>query len=110
MSNNSRSKNKFFITLNLKLAIVVVIALIMAILVFEVLEWVETFVIQKYYLSETAMDRNVNEAYDDLTDYVEAHNTKSTDIEQLQQWIKTTSTHIWWYRTTIPYPLMEDGA
>jgi len=88
VSSKSRKERKHFITLNLKLAIVVVIALIMTFLVFEVLEWIEGFVVQKYYLSEEAVDRNINDAYSDLEVYISTKDVKSSDTEMLQQWVK----------------------
>ena len=87
-TKRKRIRNKFFITLNLKLAIVVVIALIMTFLVFEVLGWIQTFSVNRFYLSEEAVTKNEDEAFNDLNKYIAAQKLKSTDIELLQRWVK----------------------
>ena len=79
---------KHFITLNFKLTLMVVIALIMTFLVYEILQWVTSFTAQKYYLSEEAVKRNVDSAYNDLMQYIDRYDVKSTDIEQFQKWVK----------------------
>ena len=84
----TQSKNKHFVTLNLKMAIVVVIALIMTFIVFEVMEMAEAFVVQKYYLSDETIDRNVSETYSDFTTYINRREVKSTDTEMIQDWLK----------------------
>ena len=90
MSNRRRRKNKSsrFITLNLKLATVVVVALIMTFIVFEVLTWVQSLIAQNNYLSEKAIEQNVNEVYDNLNEYIASNKIKSTDTDLLQQWVK----------------------
>lgn len=91
MSPKTKAKKKQFITLNLKLALVVVIALIMTFLVFEVMEWGKNVVANRFYLSDAAMEENVDEAYDDLTSYISVRKLKSTDTERLQDWLREHS-------------------
>lgn len=88
MSRFSRTNKKHFITLNLKLAIVVVIALIMTLLVFELLSWVQGIIINRYYLSEEAIEKNENEIFDDFVKFIDRQHIKSTDTEQLQRWVR----------------------
>ena len=87
-TKSPKTPKKYFITLNLKLAIVVVIALIMTLLVFEVLGWVQSFVVQKYYLSEEAVKRNEDEAFNNLERFISGRKIKSTDTESLHNWVK----------------------
>ena len=87
-TKTNKSFRKHFITLNLKLAIVVVIALIMTFLVFELLGVFQSFVVDKYYLSEDAVARNEDEAFESLEKTIKSHNMKSTDTELLQRWVK----------------------
>ncbi|MBO4235478.1 MAG: HAMP domain-containing histidine kinase [Firmicutes bacterium] len=84
-----QARKKYFIPLTLKLAIAVVASLIAAFLLYEIMSGLEKMVAQKYYLSEEAEARNVNEAYRELKDYIEKENLKSTDTDKLQHWIKT---------------------
>lgn len=84
----ARAKKKHFITLNLKLAIVVVIALVMTLLVFELLSWTQNIIVNKYYLSEEAIEKNENEVFDSFVEFIDTHNIKSTDTEQLQRWVR----------------------
>ena len=74
--------------MNLKLATVVVVALIMTFIVFELLTWFQNMMAQRYYLSETAVEKNVNEAYDSLNEYISDHKVKSSDTELLQNWVR----------------------
>lgn len=87
---NTRTKTpiKHFITLNLKLAIVVVIALIMTLLVFEILGAIQSFVVQTYYLSEEAVEKNEDEAFESLEEYIDRYKVGSTDTELMQRWVK----------------------
>ncbi len=84
----TKTQRKHFITLNLKLAIVVVIALIMTLLVFEILGWIQTIVVEQYYQSESAVTKNEDEAFESLVEYIEKNNVDSTDTELLQRWVK----------------------
>ena len=89
MNQKTKAARKHFITLNLKLAIVVVIALIMTLLVFEILGWIQSFVVNRYYLSEEAVIRNEEEAFNNFTNFIQKNEIRSTDTEQLQQWVKS---------------------
>ena len=91
MSPKTKGKKKHFITLNLKLALVVVIALIMTFLVYELMEWGKNVVANRFYLSDEAIEENVDEAYDDLTSYISLRQLKSTDTELLQGWLREHS-------------------
>ena len=91
MSQQTKAKKKHFVTLNFKLSIVVVIALIMTFLVFELMEWGKNVIVNKYYLSEEVIADNVDEAYDDLTSFISSRKLKSTDTELLQRWLREHS-------------------
>ena len=99
---------KHFITLNFELTLVVVIALIMTFLVYEILQWVTAFAAQKYYLSEDAVKTRVDSTYNDFTQYVDRYGVKSTDIEQFQRWLRE---HEYTYLTVSDnYSIYFDGG
>ena len=83
-----QAKKKHFIPLTLKLALAVIASLIAAFIIYEVMNGLEALVAQKYYLSEEATARNVNNAFRDFEDFVAKRHIKSTDTEQLQSWVK----------------------
>ena len=83
-----QAKKKFYIPLTLKLALVVISSLVAAVILYEALEGLENVVAQKYYLNEDAETRNINAAFRDFKEYIEAENLKTTDTDKLQKWIR----------------------
>ena len=83
-----QAKKKIYIPLTLKLALVVISSLIAAVILYEALEGLENVVAQKYYLNEDAETRNINAAFRDFKEYIEAENLKTTDTDKLQKWIR----------------------
>ena len=82
-----QTSKKFFIPLTLKLVIAVGLSLLAVFVLYEIMEGVKQVVVQKYYLSDQAEERNVNEAFDDFKNYVRSGHLKSTDTDRLQSWI-----------------------
>ena len=79
---------KRFLSLNFKLMLVVMIALVATLAMFLLIDWVETMIVSRYYQSEEAIERNVGDAYTSLTRYVRLNKVKGTDTELLQGWVK----------------------
>lgn len=82
-----QTRKKIFIPLTLKFAIAVALSVIAAVVFYEVMEIIERAVADKYYLSDQAEERNVNEAFSDFKDYVNRGTLKSTDTDKFQSWI-----------------------
>lgn len=82
-----QTRKKIFIPLTLKFAIAVALSLIAAVVFYEVMEVIERTVAEKYYLSDQAEERNINEAFSDFKDYVNRGALKSTDTDKFQSWI-----------------------
>ena len=82
------NKKKRFISLNFKLFLVVVGGLAATALVYFFLNFVQSAVADRVYLSDAARERQVNEAYEELEKTIKRYDVKSTDTEVLQDWIK----------------------
>ena len=81
------SKKKF-ISLNLRLTIVVLATITLAISLYGISDWLENILIEKFYKSDTAIEKNVGKAYSGLEEYIANNNVKGTDTEKLQKWVK----------------------
>ena len=81
------SKKKF-ISLNLRLTIVVLATIVLAISLYGVSDWLENILIEKFYKSDAAIEKNVGKAYSGLEEYIANNNVKGTDTEKLQKWVK----------------------
>lgn len=81
------SKKKF-ISLNLRLTIVVLATIVLAISLYGVSDWLENMLIEKFYKSDAAIEKNVGKAYSGLEEYIANNNVKGTDTEKLQKWVK----------------------
>ncbi len=77
-----------FVSLNFKLAIVVVIAMGVTLGVYIFSTWFESFVADRQYLSEEAEKTNVDRAYDELEDFVNSGSVKATSTARIQRWLK----------------------
>lgn len=86
--NSQTTKRKIFMPLTLKLLLAVLASVLGAFIIFELLEGLKGVVARKYYLSDQAVMREVNNTFDDFTDFVNRRHIKSTDTELLQEWIK----------------------
>ena len=82
------NNKKHFISLNFKLFLVVLGALIATAVAFFLLNVFQDAVAERVYLSDTARERQVNEAYEELAKTIKRYSVKSTDTERLQNWIK----------------------
>ena len=80
--------NKHFISLNFKLALVVVMAFAAAGVLYVLTYGLQSLLAQQLYLKPEVVERNINEAYDDLTATIEEKELKGTDTEELQAWLK----------------------
>ena len=78
------SKKKF-ISLNLRLTIVVLATITLAISLYGISDWLENILIEKFYKSDTAIEKNVGKAYSGLEDYIANNTVKGTDTEKLQK-------------------------
>ncbi len=79
---------KRFVSLNFKLAIVVVMAMAVTLGVYLLSSWFESFVADRQYLSEEAERENVDKAYDEFEDFVNSGNVKATSNGRLQRWLE----------------------
>ena len=77
-----------FVSLNFKLAIVVVIAMGVTLGVYIFSTWFESFVADRQYLSEEAEKTNVDRAYDEFEDFVNSGSVKATSTARIQRWLK----------------------
>ena len=77
-----------FVSLNFKLARVVVIAMGVTLGVYIFSTWFESFVADRQYLSEEAEKTNVDRAYDELEDFVNSGSVKATSTARIQRWLK----------------------
>ena len=82
------NRRTHFVSLNFKLALVVVLALLATLVVFLLVNAVEDAVVERVYLSESAVESQINEAYDELIKTINRYDVKSTDTERLQSWIR----------------------
>ena len=65
------SKQKKFVSLNLKMAIVTLMGIFLAICMYLVSTWFSNYMISVNFTSEPAIERNVNAAFEDLEQYIE---------------------------------------
>lgn len=79
---------KPFLSLNLKLAVAIVIAALLMGGTFLLLSFAESVTAEKLYLNEKARNRLVNEKYVRFRDFVKENNVKGTDSRKLQQWVE----------------------
>ena len=92
---------KKFVSLNFKLAIVVVIAMAVTLGVYLFSSWFEDFVADRQYLSEEAEEGNVDRAYDDLEDYINSGSVKASSNTRLQRWLENHEyTYLYIYDNT----------
>lgn len=82
-----RMKSRF-VSLNFKLAIVVLIAMVFTLGVYIFSSWFESFVAERQYLSEEAEKYNVDRAYEELEDYINSRNVEGTGNKSLQNWLE----------------------
>lgn len=81
------SKKKF-ISLNLKLMIVVFAAIALSVSLYGVSQWLENAIIDKYYKSDEAIKKNITAAYIEFEEFVGDEKVKGTDTAKLQKWLK----------------------
>lgn len=92
------SKQKKFVSLNLKMAIVTLMGIFLAICMYLVSTWFSNYMISVNFTSEPAIERNVNAAFEDLEQYIEEHHVKATDTDVLREWVSDqdyTYLYIW---------------
>lgn len=69
------------------MAFVVLIALALTMTVYILGTMLESFVVSRYYRSESTKARYASEAFRDLEDYIESRNVSATDTAKLQDWV-----------------------
>ncbi len=82
---------KRFVSLNIKLTIVVVIALVAAFCVYIVFTWLTEIMTEKYYTNEASNRASVEEAYKDLERYIKDHNVEGTNVKAIVAWLEGNS-------------------
>lgn len=82
------NKKKFFISLNLKISLVIMAGLLLTVVTYGMCTWLEHYVTETRYTSDAAVEKNIGEAYDSLEQYIKEENVKATDREALSKWLK----------------------
>lgn len=85
------SKEKRFVSLNLKMATVTLIGIFLAVCMYGFCRWVGDYVAEVRYTSEAAVERNVGKAYDSLEEFIEKNHVKATDTKALREWLADQS-------------------
>lgn len=75
-------------SLNLKMSMVILLALAVTLGMYILADWVESAVAEKNYKSTAAVEKNVGAAYESLQKYIGENNIKGTDSDALQNWIE----------------------
>ncbi len=92
------SRQKKFVSLNLKMAIVTLMGIFLAVCMYMVSTWFSNYMISVNFTSEPAIERNVNAAFADLEEYIEENHVKATDTDALRNWVSDqdyTYLYIW---------------
>lgn len=80
---------KPFIPLSLKMAFAVVLGLLLAACVVVMCFWVKNTITMYKYQSDAAIEKNLDELYENLETYIRENEVKGTDTEALSNWMKT---------------------
>lgn len=75
-------------SLNLKLSVALVIALLLTLTMYGAISWVEKSIAQKNYKSEEAQERNLDLAFDQLQRFVDKYDVAADATNTLQIWLK----------------------
>lgn len=110
-----------FVTLNLKMGLVLLLAVALAIVIYAVASATQNYVVAYYYQKEETVARNVDSCYADLTGDIERYHIESSDSETLQKWLKDhdyTYMQVWdnksvafeggWWLNTVSAPETQD--
>ena len=114
-------RNRPFITLNLKMGLVLLLAVALAVVLYAVATAVQNYVVNYYYRSEATVEKNVESRYSDLTRDIGLMKIESSDSETLQKWLKNhryTYIQVWdnksiafeggWWLNTVKAPESQD--
>ena len=82
-------RNRRFVTLNLKMGLILLLAAVLAIVFYILATALQNYVVTYYYQSEETVNRNVDECYSDLIRDIELLEMHSSDSETLQNWLKS---------------------
>lgn len=92
------NRKQKFVSLNLKMAIAIVLGLFLAVCTYVFCSWVTEYVAEVMYESEAAVAQNVGKAYDDFEDYIRRNDLKATDTKALKHWVEDqTYTYLYIY-------------
>jgi His Kinase A (phosphoacceptor) domain./HAMP domain. len=80
-----------FLSLNVKLAVAIIIAALLAVGMFALCNAVEYQVSNKLFLSKAAQTKIIDAKYADLKKYIKENNVKATDTKSLQKWMEGES-------------------
>lgn len=81
-------QKKYFYSLNIKLMLVVLLAILSSLVVFWSMCKLEDYVADKVYLSDYAKKKALDSKYDKFNRYVKEMNVKGTDKKKLSAWLK----------------------
>ncbi len=79
---------KRFISLNIKLSIVVIIAVSLTLSVYFTMRWIADLIVAEYYTSDEAIERQIDELYDDLERYIDDHAVEGKNPAALLAWLE----------------------
>jgi signal transduction histidine kinase len=79
--------SKRYISLNIKLLVVILIAIIVTLGVYLVSFVLSNTVIDYYYKNPESIKANVDKAYDDLKSYIGDYSLKGADSDGIQKWL-----------------------
>jgi signal transduction histidine kinase len=84
-------KKKRFMSLNVKLALVVLLAVILTVVTYGLLALFEDATTNKIFLSQYAKERTVDDRYQDLENLIKEDHVKGTNSGALKRWMKDES-------------------
>ena len=82
------NKEKKFVSLNVQLSLAVILGILLSIVMYVFCAGFGQYLISLRYLSDRAVERNINNAYESLEHYIEERDVKGTDVEKLSAWLK----------------------
>ena len=117
----SDPRDKRYITLNLKMGLIMLLAVGLSIAFYILATALQNYVVNYYFRSEETVNRNVEECYDDLIRDIDTTGMASSDSEALQNWLKDhnyTYMQVWdnksvafeggWWLNTVSPPESQD--
>lgn len=82
------NKEKKFVSLNVQLSLAVILGILLAAVMYVFCTSFGQYLISVRFLSDTAVERNVDKVYESLETYIQEKYVKGTDVEKLSAWLK----------------------